>query len=269
MIDLPQPWNWIVMLLVAASLGALGGLAHEFLHKNRSTEERLGWFAGPLVGAAAALAILYFFPPQIPTVTVAEDGTSTTTYVYDLVKLVALSLIAGSAGGTLLSAMQARVLAQVKEQQVKTAEQKVRAVEAEKDVMQAKLEQMPTIIENTINNEVQPVVKEQLEKAANELPPPLADKLPQESGTLSNELEQLIEEAQPADPEEKVAVVQDALDKVLYEVKETAGIEDRQQENDQQPQAKRLLQIQEDVQRLQEELKAERSKGLLGRLFKG
>jgi hypothetical protein len=67
MVDLPQPWNWIVMLLVAASLGALGGLAHEFLHKNRSTEERLGWFAGPLVGAAAAaLAILYFFPPQIP-----------------------------------------------------------------------------------------------------------------------------------------------------------------------------------------------------------
>jgi hypothetical protein len=83
--------------------------------------------------------------------------------------------------------------------------------------MKAKLEQMPTLRENTINNEVQPVVKEQLEKAANELPPPLADKLPQESGTLSNELEQLIEEAQPADPEEKVAVVQDALDKVLYE----------------------------------------------------
>ncbi len=38
----------------------------------------------------------------------------------------------------------------------------------------AKVEQMPTIIENTINNEVQPVVKEQLEKAANELPPPVA-----------------------------------------------------------------------------------------------
>jgi hypothetical protein len=127
--------------------------------------------------------------------------------------------------------------------------------------MKAKLEQMPTIIENTINNEVQPVVKEQLEKAANELPPPLADKLPQGSGTLSNELEQLIEEAQPADPEEKAAVVRDAFDKVLYEVKETAGIEDRQQENDQQPQAKRLLQIQKDVHRLQEELKAERSKG--------
>src|SRR5215213_1451304 len=109
--------------------------------------------------------------------------------------------------------------------------------------------------------QVQPVVKEQLEKAANELPTPLADKLPQGSGTLSNELEQLIEEAQPADPEEKAAVVRDALDKVLYEVKETAGIEDRQQENDQQPQAKRLLQIQKDVHRLQEELKAERSKG--------
>jgi hypothetical protein len=101
-----------------------------------------------------------------------------------------------------LSAMQARVLAQVKEQQVQTAEQKVRAVEAEKDVMKAKLEQMPTIIENTLNNEVHPVVKEQLEKAVNELPPPLADKLPEESGMLSNELEQLIEETQPADPEE-------------------------------------------------------------------
>lgn len=269
MIGLPQPWNWIVMLIVAASLGALGGLAHEFLHKNRSTEERLGWFAGPLVGAATALAILYFFPPQIPTVTVAQDGTSTTTYVYDLVKLVALSPIAGSAGGTLFSAMRARLLARVKAQDVQTAEQKVRAVEAEKDVTKAKVEQMPTIIENSINNEVRPAIKGQLEKAANELPPPLADKLPEESGTLSNELEQLIQETQPADPEEKVAAVQVALDKVLHEVKETAGIEDRQQENNQQPQAERLLQIQEDVQRLQKEMKAERSKGLLGRLFKG
>jgi hypothetical protein len=160
-------------------------------------------------------------------------------------------------------------LAQVQEQQVQTAEPNVRAVEAEKDAMKAKLEQMPTIIENTINNEVQPVVKAQLEKAANELPPPLADKLPEESGTLSNELEQLIEETQPADPEEKVAVVQGALEKVLHEVKETAGSEDRQQEDNQQPQAERLLQIQEDLQRLQKELKAERSKGLLGRLFKG
>jgi hypothetical protein len=269
MIDLPEPWNWIVMLLVAASLGAVGGLVHECLHKDRSTEERLGWFAGPLVGAAAALAVLYFFPPQIPTVEVAGDGTRTTTYVYDLVKLVALSLIAGSAGGTLLTAMQARVLAQVNEQKVQTADQKVRAVEAEKDTMKVKLEQMPTIIENTINKEVQPVVEEQLEKAANELPPPLAEKLPEEPSALSNELEQLLGDTQPTDPKEKIAVVQDALDKVLNEVKETAGTQDRPREGNQQPQAERLVQIQKDVQRLQEGLEAERSKGLFGKLFKG
>jgi hypothetical protein len=269
MIDLPEPWNWIVMLLVAASLGAFGGLVHEFLHKDRGVEGRLGWFAGPLIGAAAALAVLYFFPPQIPTVKVAEDGTSTTTYVYDLVKLVALSLIAGSAGGTLLTAMQARVLAQVKEQEVQTAEQKVRAVEAEKDVMKAKLERMPAIIQNTINTEVQPLVEEQIEKAANELPTPLAEKLPEESHTLSTELGQLIEDTQPADPEEKVAVVQDAFDKVVDEVKATVGIQDGQQENNQQPQDERLLQLQNDVQRLQDQLKAEQSKGHFRRLFRG
>ena len=269
MIDLPEPWNWIVMLVVAASFGALGGLVHEALHKNSSTEERLGWFAGPLVGAAAALAVLYFFPPQIPTVRVAENGASTTTYVYDLVKLVALSLIAGSAGGTLLTAMQARVLAQVKEQEVQTAEQKVRAVKAEKDVMQVKLDQMPAIVENSIRNEVKPVVEEQLRKAANELPPPIEERLHEESGALSKGLAQLIEETQPTDPEEKVTVVQDAIDKVLDEVKVTAGLQDDQEKIDQQPQAQNLLRIQEDVRQLQTALEAERSNGLLKRLFRG
>jgi hypothetical protein len=263
MIDLPAPWNWIVMLLVAASLGALGGLAYELLHRGRKTDEHLGWITSPVVGAAAALAILYFFPPQIPTVTVAEDGTTTTTYVYDVVKLVALSLIAGSAGGTLLIAMQARVVAQVKEQEVQTAEQKVRAVEAEKDMMKTKLEHIPAVIENSINKEVRPVVRKQLEKAASELPTTLAEKLPQESGALSNELEQLIKDARSEDdPADKVTAVQDALGKVVSDVRETTETQDRPQ-----PQDEQLVQIQEEVRQLHGELKAEQGKGVLGKLL--
>ncbi len=57
--------------------------------------------------------------------------------------------------------------------------------------------------------------------------------------------------------------------KVLYEVKETAGIEDRQQEDSRQPQAERLLQIQEDVQRLQEELKAGTEQGITREAIQG
>ena len=55
----------------------------------------------------------------------------------------------------------------------------------------------------------------------------LANVFEEPQGALSNELEQLLGDTQPADPKEKITVVQDALDKVLREVKETSGTQDR------------------------------------------
>ena len=45
MMDLLEPWNWVTMLLVAAALGAFGGLAYELLHRGRRTNEHLQQFA--------------------------------------------------------------------------------------------------------------------------------------------------------------------------------------------------------------------------------
>jgi hypothetical protein len=225
------------MLLVVALLGALGGLAYELLQRGRQTDQHLGWLAGPAIGATAALAVLYLFPPQIPTITVNADGTSTTSYVYDPVRLVALSLIVGSGGGTILTALQARVLAETNqrkaetaeqkvktaeqkvetaEQKVQTAEQKVQTVEAEKEVMRSTVEHIPTLI--------QPVLEEQIKETANELPPQLADKLA-DSTQIQGELKQLVEDARSEiDPSKRVADIQNELqkrlEKVVSEVKE-------------------------------------------------
>jgi hypothetical protein len=218
------------MLLVVALLGALGGLAYELLQRGRQTDQHLGWLAGPAIGATAALAVLYLFPPQIPTITVNADGTSTTSYVYDPVRLVALSLIVGSGGGTILTALQARVLAETNqrkaetaeqkvktaEQKVQTAEQKVQTVEAEKEVMRSTVEHIPTLI--------QPVLEEQIKETANELPPQLADKLA-DSTQIQGELKQLVEDARSeVDPSKRVADIQNELqkrlEKVVSEVKE-------------------------------------------------
>src|SRR5688572_23361121 len=78
----------------------------------------LGVFASAIVGAVAAVAALWIFPPEITNVT--ADGTTTTTTRYDIVKVVGLSLIVGSAGGSFLIAMQARALALVKAEQAAT-----------------------------------------------------------------------------------------------------------------------------------------------------
>jgi hypothetical protein len=132
MIEFPGPWSWAIMLLIAAPLGALGGLTYELLHKGRRTGEHLGWIASPAVGAVTALIVLYFFPPQIST-TISEGGASATSQTYDFVKMVALSLIAGSAGAAFLTAVQARTLAQMREQEVvrRTAEPDVQTIEVQ------------------------------------------------------------------------------------------------------------------------------------------
>jgi hypothetical protein len=174
MMDLPEPWNWMTMLFVAAAAGAFGGLAHELLHRGRSTNEHLGWVTSPIVGAATALAVLYFFPPHVPTVTV-ENGASTTTYAYDLVKLVALSVIAGSAGGSLLSAMQARLLVQVKEQELQRTKDVANNTISETvdRVQETTMNQLQT----TLQQEARPVIEEHLRQAAEAIPQRVVEEL--------------------------------------------------------------------------------------------
>jgi len=79
-----------------------------------------------LIGAVAAVAAIWIFPPDVVSKT-AANGITTTTKQWDIVQLVGLSLVIGSAGGSFLSAMQARALALVKTQEAATSQKVAKA----------------------------------------------------------------------------------------------------------------------------------------------
>lgn len=128
MVELKETIDYLWLFLLAAGLGAIGGLAFELMQtrlgetglleipSRRGAFRDLGFWASVLIGAIAAVASLWVFPPEVHT-TVAQGGKSTTTTEYDLIKVVGLSLIVGSAGSSFLSALQARALAKVKAQE--------------------------------------------------------------------------------------------------------------------------------------------------------
>jgi hypothetical protein len=124
--------DFVTMLVLAAVLGAVGGLVGQLMAMLQLTPvptswtalftPPTGWIANPLVGAAAAVIALYFLAPITTIVTQQPDGSSVTTQSYDIIKLVALSLVVGTAGTTFIAAAQARILAAVNEQKVQTME---------------------------------------------------------------------------------------------------------------------------------------------------
>src|SRR5215213_1367116 len=128
MVELKEIIDYVWLFVVAGLLGATGGLAYELMQSRlgdtgmveRPTRKPgyldLGFWASLLIGAIAAVAALWVFPPEANT-TVEQGGRTTTTTEYDLIKLVGLSLIIGSAGSSFLTALQARALARVKAQE--------------------------------------------------------------------------------------------------------------------------------------------------------
>jgi hypothetical protein len=134
-INLDTTGDYATMILIAAALGLVGGLAAELLLKrgdDTGTIEKwhtvkgadaidIGFLASLILGAVAAVAVLYFFPPDEKTTTVAANGTTTTVHQFDLVKLVALSLIVGSAGPAFLVAAQSKVLSALNAQKANAA----------------------------------------------------------------------------------------------------------------------------------------------------
>jgi hypothetical protein len=131
MIELTQDWDYVLMILIAAGVGAIGGFGGELLMSradNTGTVETPGRLAGTrfvdigfpaslILGAIAAVAILYFFPPVVETITAGANGAEPeTTQEYDVVKLVALSLIVGSGGPAFLQTAQSRIIAAVNAQ---------------------------------------------------------------------------------------------------------------------------------------------------------
>jgi hypothetical protein len=128
--------DYLGLFGLAAALGGIGGVAYELMRAHRgetgftalprrATEgkrqlENWGVFANIFIGAVAAVAALWIFPPTTTVTAAAAGGAGITKTSYDVVKVVGLSLIIGSAGSSFLSAMQARALALVKQQEATT-----------------------------------------------------------------------------------------------------------------------------------------------------
>lgn len=130
MLVLAETVNYVGLFVLAAILGGVGGLVYELLQTRAGGPGLVEWpskgsgpyrdwgvFANIIVGAVAAVAALWVFPPETSTVISEQSGEATTTIRYSLIDVVGLSLIIGSAGSSFLSSLQARALARVKEQQ--------------------------------------------------------------------------------------------------------------------------------------------------------
>jgi hypothetical protein len=170
-VELSGFWDYLGLFCLAGLLGAIGGLAYELMQARRG---QAGWvelprpvqrgryrdwgvWANLTIGAIAALAALWVFPPEVKT-TIDAAGKSTSTTEYDVIKVVGLSLIIGSAGSSFLAAMQARALALVKDQEAKqtrkVAEQQLDAVKtsveagAPKPEVAAQIESAKTAVQS-------------------------------------------------------------------------------------------------------------------------
>jgi|SRR3954470_481408 hypothetical protein len=164
MIELNQTADYIYMILVAAGLGAIGGLGAELLLKRGEDTGTLeipgrlkgtrffdiGFPASLIIGAIAAVAILYFFPPVVEKITAGVGGAAPkTTHEYDVVKLVALSLIVGSAGPAFLATAQSRLMSALNAQKADTAVEsgKVQIAQVGKSVKAV----VPTAVQQAIS----------------------------------------------------------------------------------------------------------------------
>jgi hypothetical protein len=122
----PHGWGLALVVLIAGLMGAAGGVLAELLQTRGTVTGalelpghiegqpkllELGLLSSVILGAGAGIAILYFLPP---TLTINGDTS------YDVVKGIALTLLAGSFGRTVLTSLQARLIASLKDQQARS-----------------------------------------------------------------------------------------------------------------------------------------------------
>lgn len=195
MIELITTWDTIVMLLIAAGVGLIGGIGGGLIEMRlppKSGTKSWKLFASSVIlGGIAAVAILYFFPPQ-ETVTVTVGDESTTTTAYDLTKLVALALIVGSAGAGVLLALQKRTLDLLNAEKEVAANAST-AVSVSQSVGGLK-DQVSTLTKSGVETAATPLVQEAMEevRAGGEVTP---DKVADVVKTLGAQVQQTVTES--------------------------------------------------------------------------
>ena len=133
MIQLDGTTGYATVFTIAVVFGIVGGLAAEFL-LNRDGETGtfelpgrrqgvydFGGFANLFVGGVTGLAILLVFPPV--SITIEGGAQPSVVSGYDPIRLAVTALVAGSAGGSVLTALQARVVAALSQAEAKLTEQ--------------------------------------------------------------------------------------------------------------------------------------------------
>ena len=135
MIQLDSSQGYVAVFAIALVFGILGGLAAEFLlNRNGETgtfelprrDGRLfdfGGFANLFVGGVTGMAILLVFPPSSVTIQGAGGAGATVVSGYDPIRLAVTALVAGSAGGSVLTSLQARIGAALSEAKVQLTKQ--------------------------------------------------------------------------------------------------------------------------------------------------
>jgi hypothetical protein len=109
--------DYVVLILVSAGTGALGGFAAALVPTQSPGVNNPRWLTGAIVGAAAAVAILIVLPGTTTTTSVVLGKTTSTT-TWSLVKVIPVAIIAGWAGPKVLGAVQDRLLAATKNAQL-------------------------------------------------------------------------------------------------------------------------------------------------------
>jgi len=199
-VDLQSIHDYVWLFVVAAGFGALGGLAYELLLARGQETGGLEWpgrrkdvpnyldlgFVGSMfLGAVAAVAVSYFFTPETQ-VKVTEGSTDVIKTQWQIVKVVPLSLIVGSAGGAFLSAMQARVVARLKEQEAEATKKTARAVAEQ---LATGTKQVATMAATAAAEKVEAKAEQAVQLAAEGTTPELAQQLSDLAGGAPREAE--------------------------------------------------------------------------------
>jgi hypothetical protein len=139
MVQLDDLGDYIWMIGWAAFFGALGGIAAYIMAGRQAAvtgktdaadvpETPIGrrlvdlgtrGLGSVFLGAVAAVISLYFLAPITTTVTEGADGVSSIDR-YNVIQLVALALVVGAAGETVIAAAQARLIAAVQAEKTQT-----------------------------------------------------------------------------------------------------------------------------------------------------
>jgi hypothetical protein len=178
MVTLDTTTRWVVMLLVAGGVGLIGGIAAALLEAKTGSEEeppkKRNWYINTatsiFVGGVAAVAAIYFFVPVKEVITL--EGGKPEAF-YELIKLVPLSLIVGSAGTYFLQSFQQRIkdalAAQGGREAAAATKQAVGIVNETNDRTEQKLDSTQANFKDIIRSEIPEVKAETAEEVAGKL----------------------------------------------------------------------------------------------------